>query len=67
MPTIRPGRVVGGPLWPEPVEVKLAEEMGEYIRIVGATAVSGMHIDQIISRSELEKLTIRDSESAISG
>ena len=30
------GDIIQGPRWPEPVEVKLAEDLGAYVRIVGA-------------------------------
>jgi superfamily II DNA or RNA helicase len=50
-------------LWPEAVEVKFVEEMGDYLHIVGATSISGSHIDQIISREELGKIGISQSES----
>ncbi|MBC8420109.1 MAG: DUF3883 domain-containing protein [Desulfobacterales bacterium] len=63
MVNIKPGSVVKGPLWPEPVEVKFVEEMGGYLHIVGATSVSRDHIDQIISREELERLSVSEVES----
>ena len=50
---IQPGNIIQGPRWPEPVEVKLAEDHGEYVRIVGATVHSQSHIDQFILKSEL--------------
>ena len=64
MPTIRPGSIIKGPLWPEPVDIKLVEDMGDYVHIVGATSVSRDHIDQIISREELERLSVAGVESA---
>ena len=39
MPNIEAGQIIQGPRWPEPVEVKLVEELGEYVRLVGATTV----------------------------
>ncbi len=61
---LKAGCIVKGPLWPEPVEIKLLEEAGEYVHIVGATVVSGAHIDQIIPRGELQKLSLQ-SEGAL--
>ena len=52
MKSIKQGSVIKGPNWPESVEIKLIEEAGEYVHIVGATTDSGAHIDQIIPRDE---------------
>ncbi|RMF30048.1 MAG: DUF2075 domain-containing protein, partial [Chloroflexi bacterium] len=46
------------PRWPEPVEVKLVEEVGGYIRLVGATTRSRQHVDQLIPREELARLRV---------
>jgi len=59
---IKPGTILRGPQWPEPVEVNLAEEQGDYVRIVGVTINSRVHIDRLIKRTDLpeieaEKLT----------
>ena len=54
------GAIVESPLWPEPVEVKKIEKLGDYVRIVGATIYSGMHIDQLISKEEIEKIKIKE-------
>ena len=56
MSDIKAGDVIRGPRWPEPVEVKLVEEMGEYVHLVGATTGSGKHVDQLIPREELAQL-----------
>lgn len=63
MTPIKPGSIIEGPLWPEPVEVKFVTEMGGYIHIVGATSSSGNHIDQIIPLEDLERFSISQSES----
>jgi len=65
MTTIKPGAIIKGTAWPEPVEVKLIEEMGGYIHIVGATTLSRDHIDQIIPRDEFERLSIAEIESVL--
>ncbi len=52
MEGIRPGTILKGSNWPEPVEIKLFEDFGDYVHIVGATTLSGTHIDQIIPRNE---------------
>ncbi len=56
--SINPGDIVGGPYWPEPVEVDLVQDMGSYVRIIGRTTVSGRHVDQMVPRSDLQKLSI---------
>jgi len=64
---LKVGSIVSGPVWPEPVEIKLIEETGEYIHIVGATTVSREHVDQIIPRDEFNKLIVLGGESLFSG
>jgi SNF2 family DNA or RNA helicase len=61
---LKAGCIVKGHFWPEPVEIKLLEEAGEYVHIVGATTVSGKHIDQIVPRDEFHKLSLQ-SEGAL--
>jgi len=56
MKNILPGMVVTGASWPEPVEIKLIEEAGKYVHIVGATRISHQHIDQLISKNEFAQL-----------
>ncbi len=58
MEGIKPGNIIKGFHWPEPVEIKLVEDLGDYVHIVGATTHSRNHIDQIIPRQELSKLSI---------
>ena len=53
---IKPGTIIRGPNWPEPVEIKQIEEMDTYFRIIGSTTLSNRHVDQIIAREELEIL-----------
>ena len=57
MGKIGPGSVVKGSNWPEPVEIKLVEEAGDYIHIIGATTISRNHVDQIIPRDEFLRLS----------
>ena len=58
MTEIQPGHVIQGPRWPEPVEVKLVEDLGDYVHLVGATTNSGEHVDQLIPRQELSQLQV---------
>jgi len=36
---IKPGNIVRGPQWPEPVEIKLIEHLDTYIHIIGMTTI----------------------------
>jgi len=58
MPEIKAGHIVAGPRWPEPVEVKLVQDLGEYIHLVGSTTRSGAHVDQLIPRAEAAQLQL---------
>ncbi len=52
------GSLLRGPRWPEAVEVKLVENLGDYIRLVGVAIKSRNHIDQLIPRDEMAQLHI---------
>jgi hypothetical protein len=64
MGNIRQGSIIKGFKWPEPVEISLIEELGEYVHIVGATTNSRTHIDQLINQAEFDKLQIEEIRSA---
>jgi superfamily II DNA or RNA helicase len=53
---ITPGSIIQGPRWPEPIKIDLVEDLGEYVRIVGATVNSRTHIDQVLPKSELGEM-----------
>jgi SNF2 family DNA or RNA helicase len=55
--SIKTGTIIKGERWPEPVEVKSSEKIGEFIRIVGATVNSNQHIDQLVPENEITILT----------
>lgn len=55
---LEPGSIISGPRWPEPVEVKLVEDLGQYIRILGATLHTRSHVDQLLSKEELDGLQL---------
>jgi len=63
MPQIKPGHTIHGPRWPEPVDIKLVQDLGDYIHLVGATTRSGEHVDQLIPREELAQLQIARVET----
>jgi len=55
---LRPGIVITGSKWPEPVELKRVDNDGSYIHIVGSTTVSSQHIDQFIPLSEIDQISV---------
>lgn len=64
---IKPGIIIIGPKWPEPVEVKKIDNDSSYIHIVGATTVTGQHIDQLIPIDELSDIRIKTIETDFKG
>jgi len=57
---IKEGMVIEGPFWPEPVEIKKLDELGEYLHIVGAYIHSNTHIDQLLTKEEIQKISIKE-------
>ena len=55
--SIKKGDIIKGFYWPEPLEVKLIEEAGNYIHIVGVTSISQFPIDQLIPKEELTRIS----------
>jgi hypothetical protein len=53
---IKAGAILRGPQWPEPVEINYSEDLGEYVRIVGVTINSRVHIDRLIKNSDLPEI-----------
>jgi len=64
---IKPGTVIAGPKWPEPVEVKKIDNEGSYVHLVGATIPSGQHIDQLIPVTDFASIQIRSLVSDLKG
>jgi len=58
--SIKEGFIVRGALWPEPVEIKKIEEFDGYVHIIGVTVHSRKLVDQLIPKSEFEKLEVED-------
>lgn len=54
------GVVIEGPFWPEPVEIKKINRVGNRVHIIGATIYSNTHIDQLIPDHELKNLITRE-------
>jgi superfamily II DNA or RNA helicase len=45
---IKIGDIIQSNQWPEPVEIVLLEEMGEYVRLVGSTIHSRSHVNAML-------------------
>ena len=54
----KPGDIIQGPQWSEPVEVNLIQDLGSYVRIVGRMRTSGHHVDQMLPRKDLQLLNV---------
>jgi len=53
---IKPGSVVHSTRWPEPVVIDMVEDLGEYVRIVGAEINSRRYINEVLSKAEFGSL-----------
>ncbi|CUT01677.1 helicase-related protein [Candidatus Kryptobacter tengchongensis] len=58
---MKEGSIIEGPFWPEPVEIKKIEKIGEYIHIIGASIHSKSFIEQLIPESEIDKIRVRET------
>ena len=58
----KPGVIITGPKWPEPIEIKRVENFDSYLRIIGATIESGQHMDQILNIEEISDFQISNVE-----
>lgn len=64
---LKPGLIVTGPKWPEPIEIKKVENSGEYVHIVGSTTTLKQHIDQLIPISDFAQISISIVETDFGG
>ena len=55
---IKSGDIIKSHQWPEPVQIDLLEEIGEYVRLVGSTVHSRDHIDVMLTRDEVNELQV---------
>ena len=53
---IKSGDIIQSNQWPEPVEIDLLEEKGEYVRLVGSTIHSRTYINDMLPRADAEGL-----------
>lgn len=58
----KPGVIITGPKWPEPIEIKRVENFDSYLRIIGATIESGQHMDQILNIEEISDFQLSNVE-----
>lgn len=63
MKNIRPGSVIKGSKWSEPVEIKFIENIDNYVHIIGATVRSREPIDQIIPHDEFSTFCTEEMAS----
>jgi len=62
--SINPGDVLKSTRWPEPVEVKSIEEIGDYIHLIVSTLLTKKLIDQTIPLVDLDSITVVTRECA---
>jgi len=60
---IQKGDIIKSSLWPEAVEVKLIEQTGNYIHLIGITTVTHSTIDQLITETDAKKFTILSTDN----
>ncbi len=65
-PELKSGTIIQAPFWPEPVKIEKIEDLGEYLRIIGATINSKQYIDTIIRKEELNGIKILTLEADFS-
>lgn len=64
---IKPGSVIKGPYWPEPVEINLIEYSGDFVHIIGVTkGKTKDHVDQIIPKTEFKDIIIIGDKISLS-
>lgn len=66
MKTIKQGSIIQGPNWPEPIVVKLIEEIGDFFHIVGTAKNSREQVDQLIPKEEFKKIIVDDKKITFS-
>ena len=55
---IKSGDIIESHNWPEPVQIDLVEEVGEYVRLVGSTVHSREYINAMLTRDEVNELQV---------
>lgn len=62
MPIVTPGTILRGSQWPEPIEVILVEEQGDYVRLAGTLVNSRQYWDGLIKASDLQGMQENPAE-----
>ena len=63
---LKPGVIVRGPRWPEPISIKKTDIVGSYIQVVASGTESNRHFDQVISQNDLADMSIQTIETDFS-
>ena len=53
------GAIIEGPKWPDPVEIKKIENLGNDVNIIGSRIPTGIHVDVILSKEELLHISLK--------
>lgn len=61
------GALIEGPKWPEPVEIKKVDRLGDGAAIIGSMMPSGRYIDAILSNEELAHISLKRIDCDFSG
>ncbi|KFM20184.1 DNA repair protein RAD50 [Marine Group I thaumarchaeote SCGC AAA799-P11] len=56
---LKVGAIIEGPKWPDPVEIKKIEPVGDDVNIVGSRIPTGIHVDVILSKEELTHISLK--------
>lgn len=56
---LRVGAIIEGPKWPDPVEIKKIETLGDDVNIIGSRIPTGIHVDVILSKEELSHISLK--------
>lgn len=60
---LKPGVIVRGARWPEPISIKKTEAVGAYIRIVASGMETNEHYDQTIPQDDFTDMDVRTIET----
>jgi SNF2 family DNA or RNA helicase len=60
------GSIVQAPFFHEPVKIEKVEDLGDFIRIVGATINSRDYIDKVLTKEDLDKISIFEAKADFS-
>lgn len=55
---LKPGVIISGPNWPEPIDVKVVEKIGPHIRLVASTVVSNQFVENRLRLDQIADLNI---------